>query len=108
MCNRSTRTSFGVTYTAPELPNMTNSRVNGIRGDQYSPLGRETVGRLEPVVTQEQVDRNGMQMAFASVLLDQLEDYGAAVKEHRRRLGNRCKSARSQRSYNPSISFQEI
>ena len=29
-----------VTYTAPELPNMTNSRVNSIRGDQYSPLGR--------------------------------------------------------------------
>ena len=40
---------ISVTYTAPENLNMMHTREGAIRADQYSALGRETVGIRDPV-----------------------------------------------------------
>ena len=68
---------------------MLHTRVGAIGTDKYSVPGQETVGIQDPVGTQCKVLSNDMQYAFATALLDQLEDYGADVKEHCRRLRTR-------------------
>ena len=77
-----------VTNADPENPNMLHTRVAAIGTDKCSVLGQKTLGIQDPVGTQCMVLRNDMQYAFASALLDQLEDYGADVKEHCKRLRN--------------------
>ena len=57
--------------------------------DKYSVLGQEAAGIQDPVGTQSKVMNNYMQYAFATALLDQLEDYGTNVNEHCRRLSTR-------------------
>ena len=54
--------------------------------DRYSALGRKTAGFQEPVGHRHMVNDNDMQQAFATALLNQLEDMGADVTGHRRRL----------------------
>ena len=71
-----TRSPACITNAVPENPNMMHTRVGAIGTDKYSIPGQETVGIQDPVGTQCLVLRNDMQYAFASALLDQLEDYG--------------------------------
>ena len=61
---------------------MLQTRVGAIGTDKYSVPGQETVGIQDQVGTQCKVLSNDRQYAFATALLDQLEDYGANVKEH--------------------------
>ena len=68
---------------------MLHTRVDAIGTNAYSVPGQETVRIQDPVGTQHMVLSNDMQFAFASDLLDQLEDYGADVREHHRRLRDR-------------------
>ena len=68
---------------------MVHTRVGAIGTDMDSVPGWKTVGIQDPVGIQCMVFSNDMQYAFASPLLDQLEDYAANVKEHHRRLRNR-------------------
>ena len=70
------------TNAAPENPNMLHTRVGAIGTDKCSVPGQKTVGIQDPVGTQCKVLSNDMQYAFATALLDQLEDYGTNVKEH--------------------------
>ena len=51
---------------------------------------------------------NNMQYAFASALLEQLEDYGTNVKEHHRRLRDRQHAARTLIEAKPSIEIQDV
>ena len=51
---------------------------------------------------------NDMHYAFATALLDQLEDYGANVKEHCRRLRNRQYTAKPQIEAKPSLEIQSV
>ena len=93
MLPRETRTPPPVTYTAPESPNMSIPRVGAIGADQNSAPGQVTVGFQEPVGNRRTVTDYHMQNAFATALLDQLEDLGANVTEHCRRLRLRQYSA---------------
>ena len=71
---------------------MLHTRVIAIGTDKCSVPGQENVGIQDPLGTQCKVLSNDMQHAFAMALLDQLQDYGADVKEHHRRLRTRhCK-----------------
>ena len=56
------------------------------RAGQYSALGWEPVEVQEPVGGQKIVINNDMHLAYASALLDHLEDLGANVQAHHRRL----------------------
>ena len=56
------------------------------RAGQYSALGWEPVEVQEPVGGQRIVINKDMQLAYASALLDHLEDLGADVQSHHRRL----------------------
>ena len=58
---------------------MLHTRVGAIGTDKYSVPGQETVGIQDPVGMQCKVLSNDMQYAFATALLDQLEDYGAEL-----------------------------
>ena len=51
---------------------------------------------------------NDMQFAFASALLDQLEDYGANVREHHRRPRDRHHTAKTLMVANPSLEIQDM
>ena len=82
-----TRSPTCVAYTAPENQNMMHTRMHAISTDKYSVLGQETVGIQDPVGAQSKVMNNDMQYAFATALLDQLDDYRADVNEHHRRPG---------------------
>ena len=82
-----------VTYTAPETTNLGSPNVDTRRAGQYSALGQEPVEVQEPVGGQKIVINNDMQFAYASDLLDQLEDLGAGVQSHCKRLGVRHYSA---------------
>ena len=84
-----TRSPACVTNAASENPNMLHTRVGAICTDKYSLPGWKTVGIQDPVGTQCKELSNNMQYAFATALLDQLEDYGPNVKEHHRRLRTR-------------------
>ena len=74
------------TCTAPEKPNMVHTREGAIRTGQILALGQRTVEFQDAVVTGGLVMDNDIQNAFASALLDQLEDLGANVMEHHRGL----------------------
>ena len=91
--SKETRTPLPVTYTAPESPNMSIPRVGAIGTDQNSAPGQVTVGFWEPVGNRRMVTDYQMENAFATALLDQLEDLGADVTEHHRRLRPRQYSA---------------
>ena len=69
--------------------------------DKCSVPGQETVGIQDPVGTQCKVLSNDMLYAFATALLDQLEDYGANVKEHDRGLRTRQYTADPRMRLNP-------
>ena len=58
----------------------------GARTGQSSALGQENVGIQDSVGNKRMVLNYDIQNAFASALLDQIEDLGADVKEHHRRL----------------------
>ena len=51
---------------------------------------------------------NDMQYVLATALLDQLEDYGADVKEHCRRLRTRQYPANLQIEAKPSLEIQSV
>ena len=97
-----------VTNGAPENLNMLCTRVGTIGTDKYSVPGWETVGIQDPVGTQCKMLSNDMQYAFATALLDQLEDYGANVKEHHRRLRTRQYTAKPQIEARPSLEIQHL
>ena len=71
-------------------------------------LVRETVGIQDPVGTQHRVLGNNMQFVFASALLGQLEDYGADVREHCRRLRDRHHIANTPFEAKPSLEIQDV
>ena len=76
--------------------------------DKYSVSCWEAVGIQDPVGTHHMVLSNDMQYAFASAILDQLEDYGANVKEHCRRLRNRQDTAKPQIEAKLSLEIQDV
>ena len=76
-----------------EKPNMVHTREGAIRTAQSAALGQRTAGFQDLVGNRRLVMDHETQNAFASALLDQLEDSGADVKEHHRRLGPRKFSA---------------
>ena len=82
-----------MTYTAPESPNMSIPRVGAIGADQNSAPSQVTVGFQEPVGNRRMVTDYHMENAFATALLDQLEELGANLTEHCRRLRPRQYSA---------------
>ena len=96
-----TKSPACVTNADPENTNMMHTRVGAIGTDKYSVPGQETVGIQDPMGTLCTVLNNDMQYAFASALLDQLEDYGTDVKEHCRRLRDRKHAARTLVEANP-------
>ena len=75
-----------VTYTATETTNLGSPDVNTRRAGKYSTLGQEPVEVQEPVGGQKIVINNDMQLAYASALLDHLEDLGTNVQSHGRSL----------------------
>ena len=87
---------------------MLQTRVGAIGTDKDSVPGQETVGIQDPVGTQYKVLSNDMQYAFATALLDQLEDYGTDVKEHHRRLRTRQYPANPQTETKPSIEILSV
>ena len=97
-----------VTNADPENPNMMHSRVGAIGTNGCSVPGQETVRIQDPVGTQCMVLNNDMQFAFASALLDQLEDYGTDVRMHHRRLRDRHHTAKTQIVVKPSIEIQDV
>ena len=72
---------------------MSIPRVGAIGADQNSAPSQVTVGFWEPVGNRRMVTDYQMQNAFATALLDQLEDLGTNVTEHCRRLRPRQYSA---------------
>ena len=103
-----TRSPACVTNADPENPNMMYIRVGAIGTNQCSVPGQETVGIQDPVGTQHKVLHNDMQFAFASGLLDQLEDYGTNVREHHRRLRDRHHTAKTPMVAKPSLEIQDM
>ena len=87
---------------------MLSSKVNSIEADKYSASGQETVGSQGPAGTQGMGNRNEMQYAFASYLLDQREEKGADFREHCRRLRIRQYSALPQIEAKPSTMIQAV
>ena len=75
-----------MTYIAPENHNLNIPQVGTIGADHSSAPGQVTVEFPEPLETRRMDRDYQMQNAFASALLDQLEDLGVNVKEHHRRL----------------------
>ena len=55
---------------------MMQTREADIGADRYSALGQKTAGFQEPVGHRHMVNDNDMQQAFATALLNQLEDIG--------------------------------
>ena len=74
------RPTTSVTYTAPDTTNLGSPKVDTRRAGQYSALGPVEV--QEPVGVQKILINNDMQLAYASALLDHLEDLGADVQSH--------------------------
>ena len=91
-----------MTYAAAESPNMNIPRVGAIGADQNSAPGQVTVGFWEPVGKRRVVTDYQMQNAFATALLDQLEDLGTDVTEHCWRLRPRQYSSLLQIENLPS------
>ena len=99
-----TRLPTCVAYTDPENPNMMHTRMGAISTHKYSV--RRPVGIQDPVGTQSKVMNDDIQYAFATALLDQLEDYSADVNEHHRRLRIRQYSAKLQIEAEISLEIQ--
>ena len=97
-----------VTITDPESPDMVHTRVGPIGTNTGSVPGLEAVGIQDPAGTQCPVLSNDMQFAFALALLDQLEDYGANVREHHRRLRDRHQTAKTPIEAKPSLEIQDV
>ena len=76
--------------------------------EKCSVPGQETVGIQDLVDTQYKVLSNDMQYAFATAHLDQLEDYGADVKEHCRRLRTRQYTSNPKIEAKPSLEIQSV
>ena len=89
-----TRSSACATNADPENLNVMCTRVGITGANKCSGPGWETIRIQDPMGTQHMVLHNDMQFAFASALLDQLEDYGADVREHCRRLRDRHHTAK--------------
>ena len=70
-----------------------HDKVGAIRTEQSSAPGQETVRSQDSEGNKRMVLNYDMQNAFASALLDQLEDLGTDVKEHYKRLRPRQYSA---------------
>lgn len=83
------RPPMTITYSAPESQNMLHTREGVIGSDQFSVPGRKAVRFQEPESNSNLDMGFDRQYALASALLDQLEDLGADVTRHRRRLRNR-------------------
>ena len=96
------------TSADPEDPNMLHIRVGAIGTNMYSVPSWETVGIQDPVDTQHMVLSHDMQFAFASPLLDQLEDYGADVRVHCRRLRDRHHTVKTPNEAKPSLEIQDV
>ena len=103
-----TRSPACATNADPENSNMMHPRVGTIGTNNCSVPGWETVRIQDSVGTQCMVLHNDMQFAFASALLDQLEDYGTNVREHHRRLRNRYHTAKPLTVVKPSIEIQDV
>ena len=103
-----TKSPTCIAIATPEAPRMLSSRVNSIEADEYSASCQETVGNQGSVGTQGMGSRNEMQYAFASAILDQLEENGADVREHHRRLRIRQYSALPQIEAKPSTMIQAV
>ena len=103
-----TRSSACATNAEPENPNMLHTRVVATGINVYSGPGQEAVGIQDPVGTQCTALSNDMQFAFASALLDQLEDYGTDVREHHRRLRDRHHTAKTPIEMKPSLEIQDF
>ena len=80
------RPTTSVTYTASESISLSSPNVDTRRAGQYSALGWKPVEFQEPVDSQKIVNNNDMQLAYASALLDHLEDLGTDVQSHHSRL----------------------
>ena len=65
---------------------MMQTREAAIGADKYSALGQRIAGLKEPVGYRHMVNDNDMQQAFATALLNQLEDMGTDVTRHCRQL----------------------
>ena len=72
---------------------MVYTREGAIRAGQSWALGQRTIGIQDPVGNGRLVMDHEMHNAFASALLDQLEDLGIDVKEYCKRLRPRQYSA---------------
>ena len=103
-----TRSPACVTNADPENPNMMHTRVGAIGTNQCSVPGWETARIQDPVGTQHTVLHNDMQYAFTSALLDQLENYGANVREHCRKLRDRHHTAKTLMVAKPTIEIQDV
>ena len=82
---------------------MMHTRVGVIGTNSGSVPGQETVRIKDPAGAQHTVLSNDMQLAFASALLDQLEDYGANVRGHCRRQRDRHHTANTPIEAKPSL-----
>ena len=85
-----------------------HTRMVAIGPDKYSVPSQETVWILDPVGAQCKVLSNDMQYAFATVLLHQLADYDADVKEHCRRLRTRQYPAKAHNEAKLSLDIQSV
>ena len=70
--------------------------------------GWETVRIQDPTGAQHMVLGNDMHFAFASALLDQLEDYCADVREYCTRMRDRHHTAKTPIEAKPSLEIQDV
>ena len=103
-----TRLPACATNADSENPNMLHTRLGAIGTNAYSVPGQETVRIQDQVGTQCTILSNDMQFAFASALLDQVEDYGTNIREHCRRLRDRHHTAKSPIEATPSLEIQDV
>ena len=80
------RTPPPVTHIAPENHKMSIPKVGAIGADHSSVPCQVTVQYLEPLGNRKMDRDYQMHNAFVPTFLDQLENLGANVKEHCRRL----------------------
>ena len=86
------RTPPPVIYIAPENHNVSMPQV-GTTGAYYSSASDQVTVRFQEPMGNRWMDDYQMQNAFASAFLDTLEDLGAYVKWHHRRLRPRLHPA---------------
>ena len=85
-------TPVPVFYFAAENHNVSMPQL-GATGADHSPAPDQVTVRFQELMGNRRMDDYQMQNVSASALLDQLEDLGADVKEHHRRLRPRQYSA---------------